>query len=390
VAPQGHTTKPPARLTEASLVKRLEEAGIGRPSTYASIISTIQDRGYVVKAGNQLRPTFMALAVTRLLEQHFPKLVDETFTAGMEQTLDDIATGAAAPVPYLTEFYLGDQGLDAQVRSHEEQIDPRQACTVELDGLDARIRVGRFGPYLVAERDGENLTASLPDDLAPAEITNELAEKLIEQKRQPRRPLGTHPEQGLPVYSLIGPFGPYVQLGDAGGNGEKPKRVSIPRSIDPQTLTLETALDLLSLPRDLGAHPESGKPVKAGIGRYGPYVFHDGVYKSIPKDQNILATDLATAVELLKQARPRGGAAPLRELGAHPEDGQPVQLFSGRYGPYVKHNKVNATLPKDASIDNVTLEQALDLLKERASRGPTRKRTKAPKQNTPRKRKPTA
>jgi DNA topoisomerase-1 len=181
-----------------------------------------------------------------------------------------------------------------------------------------------------------------------------------------------HPEAGLPVYSMIGPFGPYVQLGEAGEDGKKPKRMTIPKTIDPQHITLETALGLLSLPRTLGSHPETGKPVKASIGRFGPYVVHEDtakVYKSLPREMDVLQVDLPAALELLKQARARRGATPLRELGAHPADGQPVQLFEGKYGPYVKHGKVNATVPKETPIDQVTLAQAVALIEERAARG---------------------
>ncbi|HLJ12468.1 MAG TPA: DNA topoisomerase, partial [Planctomycetaceae bacterium] len=364
-----HETQPPARFTEATLIRALEADGIGRPSTYASIIGTIQDRGYVVKAASQLRPTFKALAVTRLLEKNFPQLVDEQFTASMEQSLDDIAAGEMKATPYLKQFYLGKQGLDEQVKSHEETIDPREACTVELEGLSAKVRIGKFGPYLIKEQNGENVTASLPDDLTPADITNEIAETLFAQKKKGPTTLGVDPETGLPVYSMIGPFGPYVQLGDAGEDGKKPKRVSIPKHIDPQQVTLELALDLLSLPRTLGDHPESGKPVKAAIGRFGPYVVHEGVYKSLPKEQDVLKIELTAAVELLKQARQRRGATPIKELGAHPDDSQPVQVFSGKYGPYVKHGKLNATIPKETPIEEVTLAQALALLEARAARG---------------------
>jgi DNA topoisomerase-1 len=375
-----HETQPPARFTEATLIRALEADGIGRPSTYASIISTIQDRGYVVKAGNQLRPTFTAMAVTRLLENNFPQLVDEQFTASMEQSLDDIAAGERKATPYLKQFYLGKEGLDEQVKSHEANIDPREACTVTLDGLTSKIRIGKFGPYLVKEQNGESLTASLPDDLTPADITNEIADNLLALKKQGPKALGMDPEQGLPVYSMIGPFGPYVQLGDAGEDGKKPKRMTVPKNIDPQQITLEQALDLLSLPRTLGVHPETGKPVKASIGRFGPYVVHEGpakVYKSVPKDKDVLKVDLAMALELLAQARTRRGATPIKELGAHPEDGQPVQVFDGKYGPYVKHGKVNATIPKEIAVEAVTLEQALPLLAERAERGGGRPARKA-------------
>ncbi len=373
-----HETQPPARFTEATLIRTLEADGIGRPSTYASIIGTIQDRGYVVKAGTQLRPTFTAMAVTKLLEQHFPQLVDETFTASMEQTLDDIATGEAKSGPYLRQFYSGADGLDEQVKQHEETIDPREACTLELEGLTSKVRVGRYGPYLVKEQDGESLTASIPDDVPPADITNEMADKLLLLRKQGPKSLGMHPAEALPIYVLVGPFGPYLQLGDAGEEGKKPKRVSLPKNLDPEHTTLDVALALLDLPRTLGTHPETAKVVKAGIGRYGPYVLHDGVYKSLGKDQDVLKIGLDEAVEQLKQARGRAAQTALAELGPHPEDGQPVSIFEGRYGPYVKHGSTNATIPKDKTIEQVTLPDALALLADRIARGGGKKTKRAP------------
>ena len=366
--PVSHVTQPPARYTEATLIRALEADGIGRPSTYASIIGTIQDRGYVVKVSNQLRPTFTAMAVTRLLEKNFPQLVDEQFTASMEQTLDDIATGEAHSTPYLREFYNGQTGLDQQVKNQEENIDPREACTIDLDGLSSRIRVGKFGPYLVKEQDGTSMTASLPNDIAPADITDAMADELLKQKQQGPRSIGAHPTEGLPMYALLGPFGPYLQLGDAVEGGPKPKRVSLPKGADPQAVTFEQAVELLQLPRTVGLHPETGKPVTAGIGRFGPYVFHEGTgFKSLPKGYDVLTIDLPTSVELLKQKRTRSGATPIKELGAHPEDQQPVQVFDGKYGQYVKHGDVNATLPKETVLDTLTLADVLPLLAERAA-----------------------
>jgi len=374
--PISHETKPPARYTEATLVRELESDGIGRPSTYASIISTIQDRGYVRKSGNQLIPTFTALAVTRLLEDYFPRLVDLKFTASMEQTLDDISTGNAERLPYLESFYSKKDGLDEQVRTKEETIDPRQACTLKLHGLDVDIRVGRYGPFFEAKEGEENVTASIPDDVAPADITNESANKLINMKKEGPQPLGMHPDEGLPIYRMLGPFGPYVQLGDVTEEMPKPKRVSIPKNRDPEQLTLETAIKLLGLPRRLGQHPETGKVVNAGIGRYGPYVLHDKTYKSLGKDDDVLTVELDRAVELLKTARKRSAPTPLKELGKHPEDDEPIAIFEGRYGPYVKHGKINATIPKDREIEHVSLEEALDLIAAKAAKSGGRKSTK--------------
>lgn len=368
-----HETKPPARYTEATLVRALEAEGIGRPSTYASIIGTIQDRGYVVKQGNQLVPTFTAMAVTRLLERHFPKLVDVGFTAQMEQRLDDISNGEAERLPYLEQFFLGEDGLDQQVREGEKNIDPREACTLELDGLEPRIRVGKFGPYLELNRNGETVTASLPSDITPADVTNELAQQLLEQKQQGPQSLGVDPETGLPVYLRTGPYGPYIQLGEQ-TEDHKPKRVSLPKNRDPQTVTLHEALQYLHLPRTLGHHPQTGHVVKAGIGRFGPYVQHEKTYKSLDKTDDVLTIDLARAVELLSQAKAKPVLMPLRELGLHPEDQQLVAIYEGRYGPYVKHGKTNATIPKDRDPQALTLADALQLLAERATKGGTKRR----------------
>ncbi|HUG89333.1 MAG TPA: type I DNA topoisomerase [Planctomycetaceae bacterium] len=379
-----HETKPPARFTEATLVRALEAGGVGRPSTYASIIGTIQDRGYVRKVGNQLVPTFTALAVTRLLEDYFPRLVDLGFTAEMEQTLDDIATGRAERLPYLQSFYNGKEGLDEQVKHKEDTIDPRQACTLRLSGVEPAIRVGRYGPYLEQQTNGEKLTASIPDDIAPADLSNDVATDLLQKKREGPKPLGMHPTEGLPVYLLNGPFGPYVQLGDVTDETPKPKRVSLTRTQDPQTLELDTAVKLLELPKRLGQHPETGKVVNVGVGRFGPYVLHDRVYGNFDKKTHtyeyegqtydVLSITLEAAVDMLRHTKKRGPAPPLRELGKHPEDEQPVAIYEGRYGPYVKHGKLNATIPKDREPDQVTLEEALDWLAKKAGRKGVRKK----------------
>ncbi|MFG0331744.1 MAG: type I DNA topoisomerase, partial [Maioricimonas sp. JB049] len=374
----GHETKPPARYTEATLVRKLEHEGIGRPSTYASIIGTIQDRGYVQKVSNQLVPTFTAMAVTRLLEEYFPQLVDLKFTAQMEQALDDISNGEGAKLGYLKEFYSGADGLEEQVRSKEETIDPRRACTLELDGIESAVRVGRFGPYLERSENGETVTASLPNDINPADVSNELVGKLFELKAKGPQSLGMHPEEGLPIFVLSGPFGPYLQLGEKSEENEKPKRVSIPKNIEPTEIELDTAIQLLNLPRRLGHHPEDTKVVNAGIGRYGPYVQHAGKYKSLGKDDDVLTVTLDRAVELLKQAKGRATATPVKELGKHPDDGDTIGIFEGRYGPYVKHKKVNATIPKDREIESVTLEEALTWLAEKAAKkGTGRKRSQS-------------
>lgn len=374
-----HETKPPARFTEATLVRTLESEGIGRPSTYASILSTIQDRGYVRRNGNQLVPTFTAMAVTKLLENHFPRLVDLGFTAGMEQTLDDIAAGSAERLPYLRGFYHGTDGLDEQVKRRDGEIDPRDACTLSIEGLDAAVRVGRYGPYFEKTRGEEKLTASIPDSIAPGEITNAVADRLLEEKQKGPEAIGMHPEEGLPIYSMRGPFGPYLQLGEVTAENPKPKRCSIPNCFPTDQLDLPTAIELLSLPRRLGKHPLTDKVVNAGIGKFGPYVTHDKVFASFDRKShtwehdgevwNVLTIPLDAAVEMLRTVRKKAAPVPLRELGPHPEDQAPVQIFEGRYGPYVKHGDVNATIPKDTDIGTVTLQAAIGWLQEKAARG---------------------
>lgn len=371
-----HETKPPARYTEATLVKTLEAEGIGRPSTYASIIGTIQDRGYVNKTGNQLIPTFTAMAVNRLLEENFSNLVDFHFTANMEEKLDDIAAGEGDRLPYLKAFYAGEDGLANQVKVKEEKIDAREACTLHLQGLTSDVRVGRYGPYFEEkDENGDNVTVSIPANTAPGDLNNEMFEKLKHLKQQGPQSIGVDPESGLPMFVLIGPFGPYIQLGEVQEGEKKPKRVSIPKNYDPSNLSFEQAQALLSLPRRLGEHPETGKVVNAGIGRFGPYVVSDGIYKSLGKDYDVLTVDLETAVELLKQAKQRSAPKPIRELGKHPDDEGIIAIYDGRYGPYVKYGKINATIPKEKNIEEITLDEALEWIKAKSSKSPARKKT---------------
>ncbi len=388
-----HETKPPARYTEASLVRKLEAEGIGRPSTYASIIGTIQDREYVNKNGSQLIPTFKGLAVTKLLENYFPQLVDLGFTAGMEQTLDDIATGTADRLPYLRDFYSGADGINELVKQRETDIDPREACTIRLDGIEADVRVGRYGPYFERTDGEEKLTASIPLTLAPADISNELANRLIEEKQRGPTALGMHPEEGQPIYQLTGPFGPYLQLGEVTEEQPKPKRCSIPNSFDPLNLDLETAVALLSLPRRIGKHPLTDKVVNTGIGRFGPYVLHNKVYGSYDrkahtyefegKTYNVLNITMDAAVEMLKNTKKRAAPEPIREIGKHPADDAMLGVFEGRYGMYIKHGKINATVPKDTDINSITLEQAVEWLDAKAEKDgikkPSAKKKAAPK-----------
>jgi len=383
VDPVGHETKPPARFTEAALVKALEAAGVGRPSTYATIIGTIQDRGYVRSVGNTLVPTFTAFAVTGLLETDFEQLVDLGFTAGMEEDLDRIAAGEVDWQAYLDAFYRGAEGLAAQVDQAAGSIDPRRASTVLLG--DIPVRIGRYGPFIEVAQGDERATVSVPEDLAPGDLSRALFDELLTRTAEGPQPLGHDPDDGKPVYLKEGPYGPYVQRGDDDEPG-KPKRVSLPKTMEPATIDLDVALRLLALPRELGGHPETGKPVRAGIGRFGPYVVHDSTFASLRKADDILDIALPRALELLAEKSKRGpGRASsqkvLRELGEHPETGEPVAILDGRYGPYVKHQKVNASLAKDQDPQTLSLDDALALL---AAKGTAVKRPRAASKAKPR------
>ncbi len=375
-----HETQPPPRFTEASLVRELEADGIGRPSTYASIIGTIIERGYVQKQGQALVPTFTAFAVVGLLEHHFPRLVDLKFTARMEQSLDDIAEGQAEWLPYLEQFYLGKDGLLKQVELREKKIDPAEARTLQVEGLpDATIRIGRFGPYIEVERDGEQLRASLPRDAAPADLTMVRVEELLRQKLEGPDVLGHHPKTGEPIMVLTGQYGPYVQLGTVSDANPKPKRASLPKGVKPEDVTLDLAVGLLSLPRLLGVHPDSGAKIQASQGRFGPYIVHDQGkagkdYRSLKGEDQVLTVTLPRALELLAQPKLTRGRRvappPLRDLGPHPADQQPVAVYDGQYGPYVKHGKVSASIPKGTNPADVTLAHAVELLDEKRGRAP--------------------
>jgi DNA topoisomerase-1 len=379
----GHQTQPPDRYTEASLVKTLESEGIGRPSTYATIIGTIVDRGYVQIRNKSLIPTFTAFAVVRLLEVHFPDLVDTSFTSKMEQTLDEIATGEAQWLPYLQGFYLGEAGLENQVKVRESQIDPSVAKAVTLENLGAIVKIGKFGPYLESQNNGGVVTASIPADLTPADLNPEQVEVLLRQKTEGPDKVGLHPETGEPIYVLIGSYGPYVQLGEVTEDNKKPKRASLPKGVKSEEVTVELAVGLLSLPRTLGPHPETGATIKASLGRFGPYVVHDRGkdgkdYRSLKAEDDVLAISLERALALLAEPKKtRGGVRgnakkPLRELGIHPQDKEPVNIYDGPYGPYVKHGKTNASIPEGDTVETLTLEKALDLL---AAKSTTKKST---------------
>lgn len=366
-----HETKPPARFTEATLVKELEKRGVGRPSTYASIISTIQDRGYARSDGKTLIPTYTAFAVTALLEKHFPHLVESDFTSELENKLDEIANGNYDPVKYLDDYYKGDKGLRAQVDEQEDKIDPQEARVLNLpiEGLNGtQVHVGRFGPYVKTEENGEQISTSLPVDLDPGELSIEKINELLKAEKDGPTSLGNHPDDGSPIYLLNGRFGPYVQLGEVTEENKKPKRVSLLKNMKPSDINLELALSLLELPRSLGNHPESGKEIKAGVGRYGPFVLHDGTFKSLKKEDDVLAIRLDRAVELLNEKGKSRGSSALQDLGNHPETEQPVKVMDGRYGPYIKYGKKNISLPKGTDPEKFTMGDAVRLIDEKGKK----------------------
>ncbi|MBA2750983.1 MAG: type I DNA topoisomerase [Actinobacteria bacterium] len=400
---EAHATKPPARFTEASLVKALEEMGVGRPSTYASILGTIQSRGYVWKKGTALVPSFVAFAVVGLLERHFSELVDYGFTASMEDDLDAIATGNEEAVPWLTRFYFGNgtPGLRPMVSDHLGEIDAREINSIPL-GTDEQdrltvVRVGRYGPYVQRGDD----RASVPEDMAPDELTLARAAELLEAPSDDRA-LGTDPASGLTVLVRTGRYGPYVQLGEeeagggaaaAGGKGRgngskqaaKPARVSLLKSMTPANVTLEDALRLLTLPRSLGTDPSTGEEIMALLGRYGPYVKKGSDSRSLGSEEQLFDITLEEALVIFaepKRWQGRGGsAAPGRELGEDPATSRPMVIKNGRFGAYVTDGEVNASLPKSETAETISAERAADLLAEKRAKSaadPTAK-TKAPR-----------
>ncbi|MGZ8717105.1 MAG: type I DNA topoisomerase, partial [Gaiellaceae bacterium] len=364
--PEGHEKNQPARYTEATLVRTLEELGIGRPSTYASILGTILDRGYVFKKGTALVPSFLAFSVVQLLEQHFGRLVDYDFTARMEDDLDRIASGDEHRNEWLSRFYYGandaagendGNGLKALV-SNLGGIDAREINSIEIgDGIV--LRVGRYGPYL--ERDGER--ANVPDDVVPDELTVEKAEELLAQPSQDRT-LGVNPETGREVLARHGRYGPYVTEAMPEGSKEKPPTASLFKSMALETITFDDALRLLQLPRVIGVG-EDGEEIVARNGRYGPYVQHGKESRSLATEEQLLTIGLEDAKAILatpKERRGRQAAAPLKEVGADPVSGKPIVVKAGRFGPYVTDGETNASLRKGDEVESLTLDDALRLL----------------------------
>ena len=388
-----HQTQPPARYSEASLVKTLEKEGIGRPSTYASIIGTIVDRGYSILQNNSLTPSFTAFAVTALLEEHFPDLVDTGFTARMESTLDEISTGKVQWLPYLKDFYKGDKGLESQVQQREGDIDGGEFRSISLEGLSCLVRLGRYGTYLESTNkgdDGKPITASIPEDTTPADLDQAKAEVLFKQKAEGPESLGIDPETGENVYVLIGKYGPYVQRGHITEENPKPKRSSLPKGVKTEDLKLEDALGLLQLPRLLGEHPEGGK-IQAGLGRFGPYIVWskgkgEKDYRSLKAEDDVLQVAIERALELLAMPkRGRGGRTALKDLGVPKGSTENIQVYDGPYGLYVKQGKVNASLPEGKEANNVTLEEAVELLSAKIATKKTTKKKTTKKKTTKKK-----
>jgi DNA topoisomerase-1 len=414
----GHETSPPPRFTEASLVKALEDRGIGRPSTYASTISTIIDRGYVAVRGNALVPSWTAFAVTRLLEEHFPRLVDYDFTAAMEEDLDKIAGGTEQRVDWLHKFYFGaGDGIEGlrDLASDLDEIDAREISTIPL-GEGVVVRVGRYGPYVeVIGEDGQPQRATVPDDVAPDEMTVEKARELLTMSGDEGRVLGEDPATGRSLVVKAGRYGPYVTElledqdedgpDDEGGAGvagttgtpsspaapkaksaKKAKKVERPRArtaslfatMTPESVTLQDALRLLSLPRIVGHDPESGDEITAQNGRYGPYLKKGTDSRSLAGEEQLFELTLPEALAIYAEPKRRGRAAqpPLRELGEDPVSGAPMLVKDGRFGPYVTDGEVNATLRKDDDPETITPERGAELLADKRARGPVKKTAK--------------
>ena len=384
--PKRHDTLPPARYTEASLIKELERQGIGRPSTYAATIGTIERRGYVFRQGKALVPSFTAFAVTRLLRGHFGDLIDLEFTAEMEEDLDQISRGERDWLDFIKQFYRGDRhhrGLEDAVKQANERADyPLIDIGVDPESAEPiRVRIGRYGPFLQLGEGGPGRTASLPPNVAPADLSVDKAMTLIRAKAEGPRLLGVDPKTGSNVYAIHGRFGAYVQLGETPekGSKEKPKRSSLTGGQTESTVTLEEAVKLLQLPRELGAHPETGQPVVAGLGRFGPYVKHGDDYRSLGADDDLFTIDLARALALFAEPK-RGGRRQMtkrviRQIES-PGGGAPVQVLEGRYGPYVSDGETNASIPRGTDPNSITLEEARALLDARRGAPPREKRAK--------------
>src|SRR5471030_10702 len=381
--PVGHETNPPARYTEASLIKELERIGVGRPSTFAATIGTIERRGYVFRQGKALVPSFTAFAVTRLLREHFGDLIDVEFTAEMEEDLDQISRGEREWLDFIKQFYRGDthhRELEEAVKQAQEKAEyPLIDVGVDPEsGESIRVRIGRYGPFLQLGEGGPGKTAGLPPTLAPADLSVEKAMALVRAKAEGPRTLGDDPKTGMKVYVINGRFGVYVQLGETPDKGitEKPKRTSLTGSLTESTVTLEDALKLLELPRDLGADPETGEVIVAGLGRFGPYIKKGDDYRSLEATDDLFTVDITRALALLaapKRSARQAAKRVIRKIEV-PDGGTPLQVLEGRYGPYVTDGETNASIPRGVDPGTISLEDAQGLLEARRGAPPREKR----------------
>ncbi len=376
-----HWTKPPARFTEAALVQRLEKEGIGRPSTYATIIATLQERGYVFKKDSTLVPTFTGIAVVQLLTRNFPHLVDYDFTSEMEKRLDEIALGKDDRLDYLKEFYLGQSGLKQVVETTETQIDADESRTVQLPQMkpEQAVKIGRFGPYMIQINEtGEKTNASIPAETPPADLTPEDLESLIHRSAAHAEPLGIDPATGKPIFVLIGRYGPHIQLGTK-EEAVKPRTVSLPKGMAPASVTLEIALQLLSLPRELGLHPQTQKPVIANIGRFGPYVAHDGEFRSLKEDVYTVTLEQALGL-LAEEKKARAGFTVLKEFSAGEEGiARKVQVIAGKFGAYLKSGLRNISLPEQYKTPEAAQTLTAAIVSELLNSKNPAKKVSAPK-----------
>lgn len=408
VEAKSHETSPKPRYTEASLTKRLEELGIGRPSTYTSILSTIMDRGYVTKRGQQLVPSWIAFSVVRLLEDHFTALVDYDFTAAMEEDLDEIAAGDLGRREWLNAFYFGTDGQPGlrNVVDNLGEIDARRINTIEIDDTIS-LRIGKYGPYLevtddraTVEPDGtvKPRTVNIPPDLDPDELTPAKARELADAPPVQDRVIGINPENGKQIVAKNGRFGPYIteldeEAEDAPTEAKpkskaaaaKPRTASLFKTMDTETIDLETALTLLNLPRVVGVDPESGEEITSQNGRYGPYLKKGSDTRTLPTEDSILSIDLAGALELFAQPKygARRAASALKEFDNDPVSGKPVKVKDGRFGPYVTDGTTNATIPRGEDIEEITFERAVELLAIKRAKGPTTRGRKTPAKKKP-------
>tara|TARA_B100001079_G_scaffold35496_1_gene27044 strand:- start:32715 stop:35225 length:2511 start_codon:yes stop_codon:yes gene_type:complete len=368
--PEEHTTKPPARFTEASVIKEMEKQGIGRPSTWASIIGRIIEKDYIRNQKGSLVPTFLAVSVTQLLENHFESLVDSQFTAKMEDKLDEISRGESEPLPFMSGFYFGNDNTPGFEKMLEEKIDIRKACTIPIANGSAEeivIRVGNYGPYIEQGDERRNI----PNEFSLGDISVEKAIEILAKDSSQTLLLGVDDESGQSIYLKEGPYGPYVQLGDS------KTRKSLPRGTEKDDVDLELAIRLLAMPRLLGTHPESGDEIRADFGRYGPYLKVGEKNVKLPHPHDPLVVTLETALEVIKNRNKP--SSELKTLGNHPNTGEAIALKDGRYGPYVSDGKFNAALPKDISPDEIDLDTAVGLINARREKGPAKRRRRKKK-----------